>query len=142
MSSKKARASASKQNRKILTQIIVATLVTLTVFVGLPVGILAFDAANKTTIACTVESAAVGSSSNRSLRGAGTSSSLVVIETADCGRLQYRRPATRNEAENVAQQFSKGQEFTFSIGAASSRLRPAMQLLRITPEVAGFTEAQ
>lgn len=49
---------------------------------------------------------------------------------------------TRNEAENVAQQFSKGQEFTFSIGAASSRLRPAMQLLRITPEVAGFTEAQ
>lgn len=103
-------------------------------FLG-PLAVGAYDARHPLTVRCTVESAAVGTTSTRSLKGIGASSTLVAIDTKTCGELLLDRGVNAQNAKEVAARFQMGTTYDFTVGEATWNLRSFFALLKVSPDV-------
>jgi len=100
------------------------------------VSLIAYDDAHIRTTSCTVESAAGGTVSTRSLRGIGTSHPVVFFETSDCGQLTFDRGIDHGNRDEIARRYDEAPgTYTFEVGAASFWIREHMSWLRLSPEV-------
>ncbi len=103
-------------------------------FLG-PLAVGAYDAHRPLTLRCTVDSAAAGTSSTRSLKGIGASSTLVAINTKTCGELLLDRGVNAQNAEEIAARFRKGTVYDFTVGEATWNLRAFFAVLKVSPDV-------
>jgi len=119
---------------------IVVVLPILLFFVG-PTLVGAYDAHHKTSLRCTVKSATVGSTSARSLKGAGSSSTYVDILTKECGTLLLEKGVNAQNGKKVAAGIRNGDEYIFQVGQGTYGLRTAFEIFKVFPDVQEYRRA-
>ena len=96
-----------------------------------------YDKSHEITVRCEVLSAEVSSSSSRSLRGVGSSSTLVAIETENCGRLLQSEGVYRENASIIVDELKQG-TYDFEVGESGWALRGFYGLLGVSPSASSF----
>jgi hypothetical protein len=120
--------------------VLVVLVPVLVIFVG-PITLKAYDASHRTEVSCEVRSAHTGVGSSRSVKGVGSSSNQVVIETSDCGTLTLRWGVTADNKESIAEGFAAGTTWKFEVGAGSYQLHPFLNTIRQAVFVKEFRRA-
>jgi hypothetical protein len=120
--------------------VLVVLVPVLVIFVG-PITLKAYDASHRVEVSCGVLSARTGAGSSHSVRGIGSSTNQVVIETSDCGTLTLRWGVTRDNKEPIADGFAPGTTWKFDVGAGSYRLYPFLNTIRQAVFVKDFRRA-
>jgi uncharacterized membrane protein len=120
--------------------VVVVLIPVLVIFVG-PITLKAYDAFHRVEATCEVRSARTGVGSSHSVRGIGSSTNQVVVETAGCGTLTLRWGVTRDNKESIADGFTPGTTWVFDVGAGSYRLHPFLNTIRQAVFVKDFRRA-
>jgi hypothetical protein len=120
--------------------VLVVLVPVLVIFVG-PVTLKAYDASHRTEVTCEVRSARTGAGSSRSVKGVGSSSNQVVIETSDCGTLTLRWGVTADNKQSIADGFAPGTTWKLEVGAGSYQLHPLLNDIRQAVFVTEFRRA-
>lgn len=97
-----------------------------------------YDETHQVAIECTVTGADGGLASGGN-RG-GASWSRVQISTSDCGTLTLTRNISESNRDDVAEELSRGEKFSFQIGATTHATWKVYEFFGITPEVYSFRE--
>jgi hypothetical protein len=127
-----------RQNRKMIAILSAVVVVPLLLFVVLPYSILGYDERNRISISCSVVSAEPGSSSNRSLRGIGSSGPQVEVDTDSCGPLLLRDGISGGNAGTIAAELEGSDTVDFLVGSASYEMRNVLSSVGITPEAYAY----
>ncbi|ROP72228.1 hypothetical protein [Curtobacterium sp. PhB115] len=122
--------SVRRDRITVVVGLIVVVLVPVLLMFGGPVALKLYDAGHRTIVTCSVSSAESAVGSSRSLRGVGTSTNQIYIDTKDCGELVLRWGVTAANRESITRELSSGGSFRFDIGEGSYRLRGLLGVVR------------
>jgi len=127
-----------RKRTKAALLIVVFLVVPVLILVVAPFALLKYDEADVISVSCSVATADTGTSSNRSLRGIGSSGPQVEIATNECGTLILMNGITRSNASAVAQQLTDATTTSFEVGAGSHRLTSLLDGLGMSSEAHAF----
>jgi len=116
----------------ILVLVLVVVVPVLLFFIG-PLALLAHDDGHRTTVQCDVQGSRVGTTSAKSLKGAGASGTQVVVTTSNCGLILLRDGITSANAEDVAKRLNPGRVAEFDLGDWTYELRGMLAVFGISP---------
>lgn len=87
---------------------------------------------------CSVSSAHSSADSSHSLKGVGSSTSQVVLETSDCGTLVQSWGVSRDNEDELARDVIEGERYRLNAGEGSFTMRAFLNTIRQAVYVKSF----
>ena len=129
---------AWRQRRRGLLVLGSLAVVSVGLFVVAPLFLSAYDEAHRSSVTCTVTNAAAASGGTRSLRGVGSSTPQVDVETDECGSLLLRDGVTGDNVGDIAEELDSADRYVFTVGEGSYALRGVLGTVGIATEMHDF----